>query len=239
MADILVVAELTPDGKVRKTTHSAIAMAKQALPALGGSFSILVLGATAKAAAADLTGFGAAKVLACEDASLASYVCEQFAPTVAEVGKAYGLIVACASSFGKDLLPRVAGRLDAAYAGDCSGVSVNGNKVVFKRPMFAGNVNGQSSSARPSRSRRLVRASSSPRPPTAAPPHRAWPRRQRAPRQPVEFVCSIKRRPDPSAGRLGGRVEGKFFGAEPPRRHPRRGHQCDGCRPATCRSARP
>jgi len=117
-------------------------MAKQALPALGGSFSILVLGASAKAAAAELTGFGAAKVLACEDASLGNYVCEQFAPTVAEVGKAYGLIVACASSFGKDLLPRVAAKLDAAYAGDCSGVSVNGNKVVFKRPMFAGNVFG-------------------------------------------------------------------------------------------------
>ncbi|MBK8997319.1 MAG: electron transfer flavoprotein subunit alpha/FixB family protein [Myxococcales bacterium] len=142
MADILVVAELTADGKVRKTTHSAIAMAKQALPALGGSFSILVLGASAKAAAAELTGFGAAKVLACEDASLANYVCEQYAPTVAEVGKAYGLIVACASSFGKDLLPRVAAKLDAAYAGDCSGLSVSGNKVVFKRPMFAGNVFG-------------------------------------------------------------------------------------------------
>jgi electron transfer flavoprotein alpha subunit len=142
MADILVVAELTADGKVRKTTHSAITMAKQALPALGGSFSILVMGANAKAAAADLTGFGAAKVLVCEDASLANYLAEQYAPTVAEVGKGYGLIVACASSFGKDLLPRVAAKLDAAYAGDCSGLSVNGNKVVFKRPMFAGNVFG-------------------------------------------------------------------------------------------------
>ena len=142
MSDILVVAELTPEGKVRKTTHSAISMAKQAQPTLGGSFSILVLGAAAKAAAAELTGFGAAKVLACEDASLANYLAEHYAPTVAEVGKAYGLVVACASSFGKDLLPRVAARLDAAYAGDCSGVSAEGGKLTFKRPMFAGNVFG-------------------------------------------------------------------------------------------------
>jgi len=117
-------------------------MAKQALPALGGSFSILVLGANAKAAAAELTGFGAAKVLACEDASLANYVGEHYAPTVAEVGKGYGLVVACASSFGKDLMPRVAARLGAAYAGDCNGVSADGGKLVFKRPMFAGNVFG-------------------------------------------------------------------------------------------------
>jgi electron transfer flavoprotein alpha subunit len=142
MADALVVAELTEDGKVRKTTHSAIAMAKQALPALGGSFSILVLGANAKGAAQELTGFGAAKVLVCEDPSLTHYVAEHYAPTVAAVGKGYGLVCATASSFGKDLLPRVAARLDASYAGDCGGVSVDGGKLVFKRPMFAGNAYG-------------------------------------------------------------------------------------------------
>jgi electron transfer flavoprotein alpha subunit len=142
MPDALVVAELTEEGKVRKTTLSAIAMAKQALPALGGSFSILVLGAAAKAAAAELTGFGAAKVLVCEDPSLKNYLAEHYAPVVAEVGKGFGLIVATASSFGKDLMPRVAARLGAAYAGDCSGVTAEGGKLVYRRPMFAGNAYG-------------------------------------------------------------------------------------------------
>jgi electron transfer flavoprotein alpha subunit len=127
MADALVVAELTEDGKVRKTTHCAITFAKQALPALGGSFSILVLGENAKSAAKDLTGFGAAKVLACEDPSLKNYLAEHYAPTVAAVGKAFGLIVATASSYGKDLMPRVAARLDAAYAGDCAAVAPDGS----------------------------------------------------------------------------------------------------------------
>ncbi|HEY5373989.1 MAG TPA: electron transfer flavoprotein subunit alpha/FixB family protein, partial [Polyangiaceae bacterium] len=63
-------------------------------------------------------------------------------PTVAAVGKAFGLVVATATSFGKDLLPRVAARLDAAYAGDCSGVAAEGGKLVYKRPMFAGNAFG-------------------------------------------------------------------------------------------------
>jgi electron transfer flavoprotein alpha subunit len=140
MADVLVVAELTETGKVRKTTHSAIACAKEASAILGGSFSILVMGVGAKAAAAELTGFGATKVLACEDAS--SYVAEHYAPTVAEVGKGFGLLVATASSFGKELMPRVAARLDASYAGDCSGVVAEGGKLTFKRPMFAGNAIG-------------------------------------------------------------------------------------------------
>jgi electron transfer flavoprotein alpha subunit len=142
MSDVLVVAELTEDGSLRGATLNAITFAQQALPGLGGRFSILVLGANAKTRAQELTGFGAAKVIACEDPSLSHYTAEHFAPTVAEVGKAYGLLVATATSYGKDLMPRVAARLDAAYAGDCSGVTSEGGTLVYQRPMYAGNAIG-------------------------------------------------------------------------------------------------
>ena len=73
------------------------------------------------------------------------YTAEQFTPTVAAVGKAFGLIVATATSFGKDLLPRVAARL-ACRRGTrwrrCSGVANEGGKLVYKRFMFAGNAFG-------------------------------------------------------------------------------------------------
>ena len=142
MADVLVVAELA-DGQIRKTTLSAITMAKAAAAVLGGGFDILVIGGPgAKAAAAGATAFGAGKVLVAEDAGLTDYVAERYAPTVADVGKGYGLICATASSYGKDLIPRVAGRLEAAFAGDCAGVSDAGGKIAYKRPMFAGNAFG-------------------------------------------------------------------------------------------------
>ncbi|MGE0327647.1 MAG: electron transfer flavoprotein subunit alpha/FixB family protein [Polyangiaceae bacterium] len=145
MTDVLVVAEIE-GGKVKKTTLSAITMAKQA----GSSFSILAIGGPGtKAAAGELTGYGAAKVLVCEDASLANYVAEHYAPTVAEVGKAFGLVCATASTFGKDLIPRVAAKLDASYAGDCSGVKQDGGKIVYKRPMFAGNAFGYATLSTP------------------------------------------------------------------------------------------
>ncbi len=142
MADALVVAEFA-DGKLKKSTFHAITMVKQALPALGGAFDILLVGGPgAKAAAGELTGFGARKVLVCEDASLANYTAEHYAPTVAEVGKAHGLVAMTATTTGKDLLPRVAAKLDAAYAGDCADVSADGGKITYKRPMFAGNAFG-------------------------------------------------------------------------------------------------
>jgi electron transfer flavoprotein alpha subunit len=142
MPNALVVAEVADDGSLKKATLSAIAFAKQAAPAVGGKFSVLVLGANTKAAAAEAAAFGAEKVLVCDDASLAKYVAEHYAPTVAEVGKNHALLVATATSQGKDLMPRVAARLDAAYAGDCSGVAVEGGKLLYKRPMFAGNAFG-------------------------------------------------------------------------------------------------
>ena len=142
MANVLVVAELAEDGKLKKSTLSAITFARQALPGVGGSLTILVLGASVAAAAAELAGYGAAKIITVEDASLAHYTAEHFAPSVVAAAQGVSLVIATATSFGKDLLPRVAARLDAAYAGDCSGVAVDGGKLVYKRPMFAGNAFG-------------------------------------------------------------------------------------------------
>jgi electron transfer flavoprotein alpha subunit len=139
---ILVVAEPSVDG-VKSATLSALTMAQETLAAVGGSMSILAIGgAGTKAAAQGLAAYGAEKVLVCEDASLANYVAERFAPTVASVAAGFDLVIATASSFGKDLMPRVAARLDAAYAGDCAGVSGEGGRLAFKRPMYAGNLFG-------------------------------------------------------------------------------------------------
>jgi len=141
MASVLVVAEIA-EGKVKKTTHSAITFAQKAAQALGGSFSILAIGAGAKAAAAELTGFGAKEVVVADDASLKNYLAERYAPTVAEVGKGHNVVVATASSFGKDLMPRVAARLGAGYAGDITELVAEGGALSYRRPMFAGNAFG-------------------------------------------------------------------------------------------------
>lgn len=134
MSQILLVAELA-EGKVRKSTLSAVAFAKAAnLP-----FSILVLGANASAAAKELEGFGAQKILAAEDASLANPFAETYAPTVAAVAAGFDIVAITASSFGKDLAPRVAAKLNAGYAPDISGVTNNGGKLSYKRPTYAGN----------------------------------------------------------------------------------------------------
>jgi electron transfer flavoprotein alpha subunit len=139
MAGTLVVAELS-EGKLKKSTHSAIAFAKQA----GGPFAILAIGAGAGEAAKELAGFGAQKVVTVDDASLAHYTAERFAPTVAAVAKAgsFDLVAVAASAFGKDLAPRVAAKLAAGYAPDIDRVKVDGGKRSYRRPQYAGNALG-------------------------------------------------------------------------------------------------
>jgi electron transfer flavoprotein alpha subunit len=142
MANVLVVAEFEA-GKIKRTTHSAVTFAQTVSKASGGAFSILLLGAGAKAVAGELTGFGAAKVLVADDASLAHPVCERIAPTVvATAQKGFDVVVAAASAFGKDLMPRVAAALSAGYANDIASVKVDGGKITYRRPMYAGNAYG-------------------------------------------------------------------------------------------------
>ena len=141
MADVLVLAEVA-EGKLKKTTHSAVTFARQAAAALGGSYSILILGDATGGAANEAATLGAAKVLVAEDASLKTYLAERFAPTVAAVGKGFAVVVGTASAYGKDLLPRVAARLGAGYAADISAVYTDGGKLGYKRPMYAGNAYG-------------------------------------------------------------------------------------------------
>lgn len=148
MADVLVVAEVA-EGKLKKTTHSAITFAQKAAATIGGTFSILVIGDGAGKAAAEAQGFGAAKILVVEDASLKNYLAERYAPTVAAIGKGYAVVVGTASAYGKDLLPRVAARLGAGYASDITEVIADGGKLKYKRPMFAGNAFGISSITTP------------------------------------------------------------------------------------------
>ena len=82
MANVLVVSELSEDGKLKKSTLSAITFARQALPAVGGNLIILVLGANTAEAAAELSGYGAAKIIAVDDPSLGKYTAEHYAPSV-------------------------------------------------------------------------------------------------------------------------------------------------------------
>jgi electron transfer flavoprotein alpha subunit len=139
MTDFLVVGELL-DGALRKNSLSAVRFARDAAQATSGAFDILVIGEGAENAAREAAKYGARKVLSAELSG--GYLAEKQAATIAEVAKNYGVVTAVAGTTGKDLMPRVAARLGAGVASDIAAFRVDGGKLVYKRPMYAGNIFG-------------------------------------------------------------------------------------------------
>jgi len=143
MGNVLVIAQII-DGEMKKATASAATFAAQAASHIGGNYGIAALGGDVGKAADALAGLGAAKVHLAESAELDSALPERWVPVLEQIVKAggYSVVVSPASSTGKDVLPRLAARLDAGMASEVTGVAFEGGKLVYTRPMYAGNVNG-------------------------------------------------------------------------------------------------
>ena len=129
---ILVIAEHS-NTAIAGATLNTVAAAK----AIGGDIHVLVAG-SACGAAAEAAGkiAGVAKVLVADNAAYAHQLPENVAPLVAELGKGYSHVLACASANGKNILPRVAAQLDVDQISEIISVI---SADTFKRPIYAGN----------------------------------------------------------------------------------------------------
>ena len=137
---ILVIAELR-EGEVRHCTYPAITAGKKLSALLGTDFDILALGKGAKAGAEKLKDFGAKNALWSEAPAVAEYTAEGHAAVTAEVlkSKGYTAVLMAATTTGKDMIPRLAGLLDAGMVSDVVAME----KDYYVRPMYAGNALAQ------------------------------------------------------------------------------------------------
>jgi len=79
---------------------------------------------------------GLKKVLVIQDKSFSYPVAEIVTPTLLKLAQDYDFILAPASTFGKNLLPRLAALLDVAQISDVIEIQ---SQDIFKRPIYAGN----------------------------------------------------------------------------------------------------
>src|SRR4051812_13620669 len=112
LTNILVVAE-HDGGQLKLATLAAVACAKKVCADTGRQFDILVLGQSIDAVADSLAGYGAANLLVADHASLTHPLADKYAQVITSVAKerGYAMIVATASTFSKDILPRAAAQL--------------------------------------------------------------------------------------------------------------------------------
>lgn len=129
---ILVIAE--HDNKTLKpsTLNTVGAAAK-----IGGDVHILVSGSSVDGVAQECAAImGVSKVIKADAPHLAHPLAEELAPVILDLVKGYSHILAPATTFGKNIMPRVAALLDVQQISDIIAVE---SADTFKRPVYAGN----------------------------------------------------------------------------------------------------
>ena len=128
----LVIAE-HDNASLKGSTLNTVTAASEC----GGEVHVLIAGANCGAAAEAASKLaGVTKVLVADGAQFADGLAENVAEQVLAMASNYSHILAPATAYGKNILPRVAARLDVAQISEITKVV---SPDTFERPIYAGN----------------------------------------------------------------------------------------------------
>jgi electron transfer flavoprotein alpha subunit len=137
MSEIWIIAE-TRGTEIKRVSWELVSAAR----ALGADSSVcLVLtGPGLAAAAGEAAAHGVDRVLLLDDARLAQYSPEGWAGALAELARQRqpAAILGPATARGRDLLPRLAAKLEVGLASDVIELGMDGSSVTALRPIYAG-----------------------------------------------------------------------------------------------------
>lgn len=136
MPSVLLVVEHQKQ-KLKNATLNALTFARQIAEKLGAQLNLLVIGNGVNGVADQLKPYAANNIYLVEDPALESYTAETWGHVIAEVAKQCNAIFIGINSgtTGRDLMPRVAAKLDAGMVTDLIGF----DGKCFIREMWAGN----------------------------------------------------------------------------------------------------
>jgi len=137
--NILAIIEYR-EGRVTKSGLEVLGEAKRLAGDLGGEIHALILAEGSGGAAAGLGEYGVTKAYTADGPAFAAYLGDLQARVVMTVAGTVDptLVLLAASSQGKDLAPRIAARLDAGLAVDCTALALGDGGLTAVRPVYAG-----------------------------------------------------------------------------------------------------
>ncbi|OGC10201.1 hypothetical protein A2V82_12850 [candidate division KSB1 bacterium RBG_16_48_16] len=139
MSTILAVTECR-DGKLHKTSLEVVSQAKALSEKIGAGVVALVIGSGISVESASLGEYGATKVLVADGQALENYQPDLYKSIIIEAIRQNSaeIVLAPATAIGKDIMPRVAARLEAGMVSDCTKILVQDHTIQAEHPIFAG-----------------------------------------------------------------------------------------------------
>ena len=133
---ILVLGEATEDGKLNPVTLELVGAGTR----LGGPVTCALLGSGVEGLAQECVAFGANKVIVVDDAALAVYQGDAYAPVAERIAREVdpAVVIMGQTMIGRDLAPRLAQRLGTAVAMDCVALQMQSDKLTAERPAYGG-----------------------------------------------------------------------------------------------------
>ncbi|MDF2903751.1 MAG: electron transfer flavoprotein subunit alpha [Bacillus sp. (in: firmicutes)] len=134
---VLVLGEAR-EGTLRNVSFEAIAAAKTVSE--GGEVVGVLIGDAVSGLGEELIQNGADRVVVVEDVQLKQYTSDGFTQALMAIVDAESPegIIFGHTALGKDLAPRIAGKLSSGLISDVTGVEEAGGNIVFTRPIYSG-----------------------------------------------------------------------------------------------------
>jgi electron transfer flavoprotein alpha subunit len=128
---ILVIAE-HDNNNIKGSTLNTVAAASE----ISGEISLLVAGSNCTSVLDEAqTINNVSKIISVDDEKYANFLAEDMSSLVLSIANNYKYIMAPATTFGKNLMPRISAKLDCQQISDI--ISVESDDT-FKRPIYAG-----------------------------------------------------------------------------------------------------
>jgi len=136
---ILAFAEQR-EGKFKKSAYEVTQAAQRTADQLGAETVTLVIGDAIEGMVGELGAYGASRVLVVQDPRLHYYSTTAYSRIVAEIAQREqaSMLFLPASQMGKDMAPRIAGRLAAGMVADCVNIRAEQGEIIATRPVYAG-----------------------------------------------------------------------------------------------------
>lgn len=134
---VLVLGEIRGE-ELRNVSFEAIAAGKEI--ANGGEVVGVLLGENVTDLGKEMIAHGADRVVVVNDEKLKNYTPDGFGQALRQVidSENPDAVIMGHTSIGKDLAPKIAAKLDAGVISDAIAVEVDGDDVIFTRPIYSG-----------------------------------------------------------------------------------------------------